>query len=182
MRLCRAEDSVLLLVDIQERLLHALPPQRRHGLLHQVQVLLNAAERLGVPILATAQYPAGLGAVLPEISSRLPEAPAEKTCFSCCRVPAIGARLGMDTRRAVVLAGVEAHVCVLQTALELQEQGLHPFVVEDAVASRNPAHEANALSRLRQAGVVVSNTESVLFEWLGDAAHPAFRDVSRLVR
>jgi nicotinamidase-related amidase len=105
----------------------------------------------------------------------------EKTCFSCCEESDFGAKLD-DTRPQVLLAGMESHICVLQTALQLHEMKRQVFVVEDAVLSRNPANKANALDRLRQAGVIVTNTESVVFEWLRVAEGGAFKQLSRLLR
>jgi len=147
-------------------------------------ILLQAAALLNIPVLVTEQYPKGLGKTEPAVACHLPAQARhfEKTCFSCC-----GAAGFMDVvrglaRRHVVLAGMETHVCVLQTALELKDAGNQVFVVEDAVCSRAEANHHNALARLRQAGVIVSNTESVLFEWLRDARHAQFKQVSALIR
>jgi nicotinamidase-related amidase len=105
-----------------------------------------------------------------------------KTSFSCCEAPGFLGTLDRERRPQVVLCGMEGHVCVLQTALELHELGWQVFVVEDAVCSRSPVHQGNALERMRQAGVIATNTESVLFEWLRDASHSQFRAVSALVK
>jgi nicotinamidase-related amidase len=145
-------------------------------------ILLQAAKLLNVPSLYTEQYPKGLGATMPELAQwLLPSARVEKTCFSCCEESAFSDQLD-DTRNQIVLAGMEAHICILQTALQLQEMGHQVFVVEDAVLSRNPLNHANAMSRLRHAGVVVSNTESVVFEWLKVAEGDVFRQIVKLIR
>ncbi|AOV16190.1 hydrolase [Acidihalobacter aeolianus] len=182
--LCRAGDSRLLLIDIQERLLGAMPAADSERVLRCAGILARAAALLDVPAVLSEQYPRGLGPTHASLAEALADdiRPIEKTRFSCCDVPAYREALQADARRQTVIAGVEAHVCVLQTALELQTEGWEVFVVEDATCSRDPANAANALARLRQAGVVVSNTESVIFEWLGDAAHPQFKAISALIR
>ncbi|MEW6612347.1 isochorismatase family protein [Thermithiobacillus tepidarius DSM 3134] len=180
--LARADDSLLLLVDLQDKLLAGIVRDTRQSLLQHAGILAQAARLLDVPVLGTEQYPEGLGTTAAALRAHLPTAPVAKTRFSCCGVEAVDQAFAAEQRRCVVIAGVEAHICVLQTALHLLEQGYAPFVVEDAVASRSPAHKRNALARLRQAGVIVSNLESVLFEWLGDARHPAFKAVSALIR
>jgi len=183
-RLCRAEASRLAVVDVQQRLAAAMRPEDRERVLRTTGRLLRAAALLGVPVHLTEQYPKGLGPTEPALAALLPPgtAPVAKTGFSCCAEPAFREAVCAEPRRQVVLAGMEAHVCVLQTALELLDLGLEVHVVEDAVCSRDPAHAANALARLRAEGVVVTNHESVLFEWLRDARHEAFRAVSALLK
>ncbi|OIQ82512.1 isochorismatase family protein [mine drainage metagenome] len=175
-------DGQLVLIDAQEKLSAVMPVEAWPGVLRNCAILLQAARLLEIPAIHTEQYPRGLGATLPELAQWLSaDSRVEKTCFSCCEESAFCDRLD-DTRRQVVLTGMEAHICVLQTALQLQEMGRQVFVVEDAVISRNPAHHANAMARLRQAGIIVSNTESMLFEWLKVAEGDAFRQVARLIR
>lgn len=178
-----AGQSVLLLVDLQEKLLASLAPVPRTALLKQAEILAEAARLLDIPILQTQQYPRGLGNTAESLRSIAASAiTLEKTRFSCCGVPAVDEFLNIQQRPCVVIAGVEAHICVMQTALQLFQAGFASFVVEDAVASRHSDHKHNALARLRQAGVVVSNTESTLFEWLGDAQNPHFKAISALIR
>jgi nicotinamidase-related amidase len=114
---------------------------------------------------------------VPELAAKLPADAKrmEKTSFSACGALPLA-------RPQAILAGMEAHVCVLQTALELAAEGREVFVVADAICSRTEANRANALARLDKAGVVVTNTESVLFEWLRDASHEHFRTISKLIR
>ncbi|MCU0935628.1 MAG: hydrolase [Gammaproteobacteria bacterium] len=182
--LCHAGSSQLVVVDVQERLAAAMPAEDRARVLRNLGILLEAARLLDVPVLATEQYPRGLGPSEPEVASRLPAGAAvlEKTSFSCCGADGFAACLGATPRPQVVLGGMEAHVCVLQTAFELRDQGFQVFVVEDAVCSRAPDNHANALARLRQAGVLVPSTESVVFEWLGNARHPQFKAISALLK
>ena len=183
-RRCRARHSVLLVVDVQERLAATVPETQRAAVAEGSRRLVQAAALLDVPVVVSEQYPKGLGPTLPALAAALPPGatPFAKTRFSCAGA---GSPLDsglLDTRPQVVLAGMETHVCILQTALDLLERGRQVFVVEDAVCSRRPQHKANALARLRQAGAVVSNLESVLFEWLEDAAHPRFKEIAALVR
>jgi nicotinamidase-related amidase len=173
--LLRAADSALAVIDIQERLAAAMP--EREAVVRATGILVEAAARLGIPVLATEQYPKGLGRTVSEVAGKLPAgcAPIEKTCFSACAALPL-------SRPQVVLAGMEAHVCVLQTALELVAAGRTVFVVEDAVCSRSEANRRNALARMHSAGVVVVNSESVIFEWLRDAGHEHFRALSKMIR
>lgn len=182
--LCRREDSALLIVDVQTRLAAAMPAEARAGVLRNAGILIEAATALGIPVVQTEQYPRGLGATEPELAERLAGTARrlEKTSFSCCGADGFDAAVCADGRTQWILCGMEAHVCVLQTALELHARGLEVFVVEDGVCSRTEANRTNALARLRQAGVIVSNTESVLFEWLRDASDPQFKMLSALIR
>jgi len=182
--LCRREASALLVVDVQTRLDGAMPAAARTAVLRSAGILIDAARALDIPILHTEQYPRGLGPTEPDLAGRLEGAAQrlEKTAFSCCGAEGFDAAACADGRTQWIVCGMEAHVCVLQTALDLHARGLQVFVVEDGVCSRAEAHHANALARLRQAGVIVTNTESVLFEWLRDAADPQFKTLSALIR
>ena len=171
--------SQLVVVDVQEKLAAAMPAGDLQLLVKHCGILLQATALLEIPVLHTEQYPKGLGPTLPELA--ITGAAIEKTAFSCCAEPRFCRQLTGD-RPQVVLAGMEAHIYILQTALALQADGRQVFVVEDAVLSRNAVNKANAMSRLRHAGVVVTNTESVVFEWLGKAEGDAFKQISRLVR
>ena len=181
--LCDRDHSLLLMVYLQEKLLAAMGADARVEVLATTRRLLRAAAELEVPMLTTEQYPKGLGATIPELKALLPPAARgfEKTCFSCCGADGFPQALPAD-RPQVVLFGIEAHVCILQTALDLQARGRQVFVVEDGTCSRHPGHKANALARLRQVGVTVTNSESVLFEWLRDARHESFKAVSALLK
>jgi len=171
--------SQLVVVDVQEKLAGAMPADGLQALVRHCNILLQAAALLEIPVLHTEQYPKGLGPTLSELA--VPGTPIEKTAFSCCSEPKFCRQLPAD-RPQVVLAGMEAHICILQTALALQADGRQVFVVEDAVLSRNAVNKANAMSRLRHAGVIVASTESIVFEWLGKAEGDAFKQISRLVR
>jgi nicotinamidase-related amidase len=171
-----------VIVDVQEKLCGAMEPAALQAMVKNCGILLQAARLLAIPTLYTEQAPAKLGKTLPELARYLmPVTQVEKICFSCCEESAFCALLD-DTLPQVLLAGMEAHICILQTALQLQEMGRQVFVAEDAVISRSLANKANALQRLRQAGVIVSNTESIVFEWLRVAEGDAFKKISHLIR
>ena len=174
-----AGDSMLVVIDVQDKLLAAMPAGPE--LVREVAFLLDVAALVGVPAVATEQYPKGLGPTAAEVLRRLPAAPAAKTAFSCCGAAGFLQGLRAGGRRTVVLAGMEAHVCVLHTALDLLDAGFGVFVPADAVASRSARDAEVALRRLERAGAVVTTAEATAFEWVGDAAHPQFKAVSRLV-
>lgn len=182
--LCRKEDSALLCIDIQERLLGAMVEPARSRMLDNVEHLLKTSTLLDIPVFYTEQYPAGLGATDARIKSALPPTAAyfDKTSFSCCGEDKFLETLRQSHKRQVVVTGMETHICVMQTALELQHDGFQVFVVDDAVCSQRMAHWKSALHRLRHAGVVVAPTESVLFEWLRNSSDKHFKAVSALLR
>lgn len=174
--------SQLVIVDMQVKLASVMALESMQLTIKNCSVLAQAAHVLSVPLIVTEQYPQGLGPTLPEIQQHSTHIkPVVKTTFSASGEPRFNQQLHRDQSQ-VVLAGMEAHICVLQTALSLQQMGKQVFVVEDAIISRNSANKANAIARLREAGCVITNTESVLFEWLGNANHPAFKEVSKLIR
>jgi nicotinamidase-related amidase len=174
-----AADSALLVIDVQDKLLAAIPGA--DGLLRNLTFLLDAARLLDVPVLATEQYPQGLGPTAAAVAERLPPERPAKVAFSCDAVPAVADAVNTG-RPNVLLAGIETHVCVMQTALDLLNRGVGVFVAADAVASRFDVDHRFALNRLERAGAVLTTVETAAFEWLGGADHPAFKAVSRLVR
>ncbi|MBD3670254.1 MAG: isochorismatase family protein [Gammaproteobacteria bacterium] len=181
--LCREQDSQLILIDLQARLFEAMAPSLSSPALKNWSVLLQASRELDIPLHVTRQYPKGLGELVDEVALLLgnEQEMQDKTCFSCCRSDGFLKGLGSH-RKQLILAGMESHVCVLQTAHELLAEGYEVFVVEDAVCSRAERNHRNAMERLRQAGVIITNTESVIFEWLGDAGHAMFKSVSKLIK
>lgn len=167
---------------MQVKLAPAMPKDAMQTAIKNGGILAQAANLLSVPIIVTEQYPQGLGVTLPDITQHLANLKAiPKTAFSACGEPKFKQQLQRD-KPMLVLTGMEAHICLLQTALDLHAAGKQVFVVEDAVISRDPANKANALARLRDAGCIVTNTESVLFEWLSDANHEAFKVISKLIK
>ena len=182
--LCSAEDSQLVIVDLQIRLLATMAESERAAMVKNSEILLQAAQALEIPVVYTEQYPKGLGPTVPAILEHMPAMSVyqEKTVFSCCAADGFMQSLRTIGRGQIVLIGQEAHVCVLQTALGLASEGFRVFVVENLVCSRSFANKQNALARMREAGIVVTCLESVLFEWLRDAVHPQFKAVSNLIR
>jgi nicotinamidase-related amidase len=174
---------VLVIVDVQERLFNAMDAERRDEMVRNIKALGAAARRLGVPVLVTEQYPKGLGRTLPELRALLDDVtPIEKTAFSCCGAQGFTERLRTLGSSRVILAGIEAHVCVLLTALDLLGQGFQVSVVADAVSSRTPAKLELGLAQARQAGAVVTATETVVFQLLGHADTDAFREIAKLLK
>ncbi|MGB8274583.1 MAG: hydrolase [Alphaproteobacteria bacterium] len=179
--LMERQQSCLLVVDVQERLLPSI--RNKQQVVSNCRILLTAAARLGVPVLASEQYPKGLGPTVPELRPLLPEgAVLEKVEFSCAANRPYLERLKGLGRRQAVITGIEAHICVLQTALGLKAEGYDGFVVADAMGSRTPASHEAALARLRLAGIPAVTTEMVLFEWLGCAGTAEFKELSALIR
>ena len=178
--LCRADKSLLLVIDVQEKLTQAMPQENVNAMLKNINTLLSASHKLNIPVLHSEQYPEKLGTSHPQIQELLPPDPVSKTCFSFC---AAQARVDAHPEREQwILAGIETHICVTQTCMDLLAQNKTVFIIEDAVCSRRKANFKNGISRMRQAGAIITNTESVLFEWLGDASHEHFRELSRLIR
>lgn len=179
-----ARKATLLLVDMQERLLPAMTGGAEAEA--RCAILLRAARALHVPVTVSEQYPKGLGRTVPGLAAELGNAPVfEKTAFSCWRDQGLKDHLIVHHeagRPLVILAGIESHVCVMQTAADLAAAGFGVFAVADAMASRAPSSHGLALDRLRQNGVAVVNTEMVVFELLGQAGTAEFKALSALVR
>jgi nicotinamidase-related amidase len=175
----RADNSVLLLIDVQDKLLAKIPTAA--GLVRNAGFLLDVAGLLDVPVRSTEQYPKGLGPTTAELARRLRQPPVAKTAFSCCGAGTLLDELEMLRRPGVVLAGMETHVCVAQTALDLIEAGLHVFLPVDALGARFAVDHDTALRRLERAGAELTTAEAVAFEWVADAAHPQFKAVSKLI-
>lgn len=177
-----AEKSQLVIIDVQEKLSSAMPSEVLNKIVKRIELLVTASNELDIPYLYTEQYPKGLGKTLPKIQSFLSQAKyVEKTCFDCCAEPIFNRYL-VRTRPQIFLVGMEAHICVLQTALSLIEKDKDVFVVEDALVSRNILNKQNALNRLRQAGCIVTNTESIIFEWLKTSDHKVFKNIAPLIK
>src|SRR5437588_7636402 len=172
-------DTGLLVIDVQEKLLPLIP--RGEALTRNVAFLIDAAKLLGVPVQATEQYPKGLGPTVAALRPHLPERP-DKVGFSSCAVPSVVEALRGGGRTKVLLAGIETHVCVLHTALDLLALDFRVFLAVDAVGSRYQIDHDTALRRLEQAGAVPTTVETCAFELLGGADHPRFKDVSKLVQ
>jgi nicotinamidase-related amidase len=174
-----AADTALLVIDVQEKL---LPKILDHAaILRNISFLLDAALLVGVPAQATEQYPRGLGPTVPELASYFSERP-EKVAFSSCAIPSVVESLHRGARPKVVLAGIETHVCVLNTALDLLALDFRVYLAVDAIGARFRIDHDVALRRLEQAGAILTTTEGCVFEWMGGSKHPQFKAVSLLVQ
>lgn len=172
------EGAALLLIDLQQRL---VPVIHDHEIVVARAVrLAEAARLLDVPVCATEQNPDGLGPTVPPLAA-YPQAVLSKTTFSATEDPGFPALLPAGTNQ-IIVAGCEAHVCVLQTVLGLLDSGRRVVVAADAIGSRDPADRAAAIDRVRQHGAEIVTSEMVLFEWLRDAQHAKFREVQKLLK
>jgi nicotinamidase-related amidase len=179
-RVARA-NTALVVVDIQERLLPAIFEKER--MVENAVRLIKGAAALGVPVLATEQYRKGLGATVPEVAAAIPGfAPMEKLAFSACGAGGFTAALKAKPVSNAILCGIEAHVCVSQTCLDLLDQGIRVFVAADAVSSRTAENYRLGVERMRAAGAVIASTEMMLFELLEKAGTAEFRQILELVK
>lgn len=178
----KPENTVLAVIDIQERLAAAMP--NFAGLLGPIRRMIRAADALGVATIVTEQYPDGLGPTVPEVADCLPGTSAriEKTTFSCWGTPQFAESANRWSPRNVILVGMETHVCVEQTALDALTRGLRVFVPVDAVASRHDIDRETSLDRMMASGAVVTTVEAVVFALLRHSRHPAFRTISALFK
>jgi nicotinamidase-related amidase len=180
-KLLSRENSVLVIVDVQEVFLRSI--KVRSLIVENIQLLAQVAQRLGVPVLATTQNAEKLGALAPEIAATVGDTPViDKLCFSCLASESFARHLQATGRSQVVLIGVEAHVCIMQTALDMLKAGYAVHVPYDAVASRHKRDWKYALLRLANGGVEISTVESVVYEWLYKAGTDSFREVLPLLK
>jgi len=179
--LLSSERSALVIVDVQEKLMPAVFEADR--VVRNVRLLLKAADELKVPVLVSEQYSKGLGPTVSQIREALPaDSVVEKIAFACGREPVFMDRLARLDRRQVVVAGSEAHVCVLQTALSLKEAGYDVFLVADATSSRTPTNAELAIARMRSNGVEIVSTEMVVFEWMERGGTPSFKTLIEVIK
>jgi len=176
------EQSVLVVVDVQERLVPAMPKKVYKKLKKSIDMLAKAAVELGVPIITTEQYPRGLGHTVSELDSACKANVVEKVSFGCCGEQNFLDELKKSGRTQVILTGMEAHVCVYQTVLGLLESGFHVHLVSDAICSRNKNDYLAGVDNAKAAGAVVTTTEMALFQMLQEAGTPEFKVVSGLVK
>jgi nicotinamidase-related amidase len=179
------DKSQLLIIDVQEKLLPAMSAPER--VVERCERLVRAARALEIPITISEQYPRGIGATVAPLREALGNAGSvvEKIEFSCLRNGALRDHLHELRRKGrpqVVLGGIEAHVCVTQTAIDLEDQGFEAFVAADATSSRAKSSRKLALDRMRRSGVDVVDSEMVVFEWLGKAGTPEFKELLAIVK
>ncbi len=178
-----ASDSVLIVIDVQERLCTAMDQNILGRLISNTGILLDAAAELNIPVIATEQYVKGLGATLETLQEKMPGAPRiDKMTFSCCGKSEFNEQIRQSGKHQIVITGMETHVCVLQTAIELIDAGYVVHLVQDAVMSRAEPNKKAALGMMQQAGAAITCTESVLFQWIKVAGTDSFKKLSKLVK
>jgi nicotinamidase-related amidase len=180
--LLRPDDSMMLVVDMQEPFLRNV--WEREHLVRNVGILTEAAKLLRIPLLPTLQNSGRMGGLIPEIANGLPTecVPFDKMCFSCLADDAILSEVQRSSRKQIIVAGVETHICVSQTAHDLLALGYQVHVIADAVSSRRQSDWEIGLSRMERAGAIVSSTETAIYELLGEAGTPEFRAVLALIK
>jgi nicotinamidase-related amidase len=181
----RPESTVLVVVDVQDKLASVMPKDAIERLVANATILLEAARVTGVRVLASEQYPKGLGPTLAPIAEKLNALgvqPIDKVDFDACGEPRFVKKLAEIEPRAAVVIGMETHICVFQTARELVRRGLTTYVVSDAVTSRKEENRLAGLDLCTRAGAIPTVTEAVAFDWVGKAGTDAFKTVSKLIR
>jgi nicotinamidase-related amidase len=175
------ENTVLVIVDVQEKLARAV--HEKEALLENTVKLIKGVKILGIPILWTEQNPKGLGTTLPEVSGLLEDQqPVTKLSFSCCGEARFMDQLQPLNRKQALVAGIESHVCVYQTVMDLVNMGYEVQVVADAVSSRTPENKQVGLERCKELGASVTSTETALFELLRVAEGDKFKQMLRVVK
>jgi nicotinamidase-related amidase len=177
--LMNREDTALLVVDVQEKFLAVIPDSKR--IVWNIRRLIDAARILGLPIAAMEQNPEKLGSLAPELKQRLDHV-SSKLTFSACQCGEVFERWREDGVFRVLICGIETHVCILQTALDLAANGFESCVAVDAVGTRHAVDHETALRRMESAGVILTTTEAAMFEWCRTAGTPEFRQLSALVK
>lgn len=172
--------TVLVVVDVQEKLLPAMADAE--GLFQRLGVLIRGLDAMDVPILWCEQTPEKIGPTVEPLRSLLGGEPIVKTTFSCWDNPLFREGLTEMGRQSVVLAGIETHICVQQTAAELCDNGYHVQVPFDTTSSRTPENKSIGLERIRGVGAAITCLEAILFELLRDSAHPAFREILKMIK
>ncbi|MFH1717098.1 MAG: hydrolase [Planctomycetota bacterium] len=175
------EKCCLVVVDVQGKLAQLM--HERQALFNNIQILIKSAKILNIPILWCQQCPEALGPTVPEIAELLADnEPINKSAFSCCGDGQFNARLNELARREVLLCGIETHVCIYQTAVDMLRKGFDVSVIADAVSSRTAANKQIAISRMAAEGAKIVSVEMALFELLKTAKHPQFRQIAKLVK
>ncbi|MCE1253093.1 MAG: isochorismatase family protein [Anaerolineae bacterium] len=177
------ENSILVLVDFQTRMIPAIPPRIAAEIIRNVRILTEGIKVFKAPVLLTEQYPKGLGATIPELRQVMGDQPAiEKVVFSSYQVEEFKYQLENHKRNNIIIGGIETHVCVLQTVLDLINAGYHVFVAADATCSRTKFNWITGINLMREAGAVVVSTETILFQLLKSAGSEQFKQISKLVK
>jgi nicotinamidase-related amidase len=176
------EGTALVVVDVQDRLTPSMEPHILNKVIRSIRTLMEGVTVLGLPVITTEQYPRGLGRTIPELAPAQGEEVIEKTTFSCCGETGFLTALSRKEVRRVILTGMEAHVCVFQTLLDLLHHGYQVHLVRDAVCSRSKEDYLTALHNAAQAGATITTVEIALFQMLRDSKAPEFKTVSNLIK
>ena len=177
-----AEKAVLLVIDVQEKLVPAMNPDLYNQLIDHAKLLIEGFKGLGLPIIATEQYSKGLGHTVTELAGATEPTCIEKMAFSCCGDENFIAALEKTGAQQVLIVGMESHVCVFQTVLDLLDRGYVVHLVSDAISSRFKSDYDNAISTAARAGAVITTTETALFQLVKVAGSDGFKIISKLVR
>jgi len=175
------KESIGLIIDMQERLYPLV--QEHDQLTKNTTILIEGLKAIGIKILVTEQYTKGLGFTIEPLKNLLTDIDfVEKQAFSCCDEPRFYEELTLTGARTVIIAGIESHVCIMQTAIDLLDNGYIPVIVEDCVSSRNPNDKKIAIERMRKEGAIITTYESLLFELLRQSGTDSFKKISKLVK
>ncbi|MBS7615261.1 hydrolase [Candidatus Bathyarchaeota archaeon] len=180
-RLLSKDEPVLIVIDVQEKLLTHIA--QKETVLENLEKLIKFMHIIKIPIIITEQYPKGLGPTVPEVKSLIPDSkPIEKLEFSCFGSQEFKKALEKTGKKTLILAGIEAHICVTQTAIEGLENGYRIYVVEDATSSRTLQDKVTAINRMRQNGATIVSTEMLIYELLKKARTPEFKESLKLIK
>lgn len=178
----QSDKAALAVIDVQERLVPTMDKKVYAQVRSSIDMLVKGCAELQVPVVATEQYPRGLGRTVPELAQACAQTVVEKTSFGCCGEPAFLDNLKELGRSQIIVTGMEAHVCVYQTVLGLLEAGYQVHLVRDGICSRGRVDFETALENARAAGAKVTTAETVLFQLLRDATAPSFKAISKLIK
>lgn len=177
----KKEKTLAVIIDVQERLFPVMAEKEK--LAKNLEILIKGLNVLGVKMMVTQQYTKALGETLPDIAQAIGTfKPIEKIAFSCCDEPVFFEDLQQDPKKHIIIAGIEAHVCVQQTVIDLLSCGHKPVVIEDCVSSRDMNNKRIAIERMRQAGAIITSYESILFELCQFAGNQQFKEISKLIK
>ena len=184
MEFIEKDKTSLVVIDMQERLMNAIPEDKRESATKNALVLIEASKVMNMPITVTEQYPKGLGPTISDIRDGVGDGfrPIEKVVFSCGRSPEFRSAIEETRRREVLICGIETHVCVLQTTMDLVKDGYKVYVPADAVTSRRELDWDKGISLIEKSGAVVGTTETFLFQLLERAGTEEFKIISKLVK
>ncbi len=176
-----SENSIFLIIDVQEKLVKML---EKDTIVKKATILSKVANILNIPTIVTEQYPKGLGSTIEGVKDSLPSNTSfiEKTSFSALNESQIAEKISSEGKKQIIICGIETHICVLQSAIDLINSGYEVFVVQDACASRNKYEFKLAIDRLKNSGAIITCVEMVLFELLKSAAHPNFKEIQALIK